>query len=192
MATTTAAPSDEPELVRRASHGDSQAFRVLVERYEGLVAATVVSMLGPGTEAEDVGQEAFLRLYRALPRFRGDAKLSTYLTRIAMNLSINALKKRQRQRQRFVSRDAHPEVQFEPSAPDPDAAEQAVLRPVIQRALGRLSPDFRAVVVLRLVKGYSTRETAELLDIPLGTVLSRLSRAQRQLRQHLAPYVEAS
>ncbi|RMH54101.1 MAG: sigma-70 family RNA polymerase sigma factor, partial [Bacteroidetes bacterium] len=97
MTSSTASPSDET-LVARARQGDEQAFRNLVERYESTVAATVIGMLGAGPEAEDVGQETFIRFYRALHQFRGEAAVGTYLTRIAINLSLNALKRRRRRR----------------------------------------------------------------------------------------------
>ncbi len=87
---TPASDEDDRSLVDRAQSGDEQAFRILVERYEGAVAATVIGMLGHG--AGDVGQEVFVRFYRSLSRFRGEAAVKTYLTRIAINQSLNALK----------------------------------------------------------------------------------------------------
>ena len=81
------ARSSEDKLLERARQGDERAFRQLVERYEGLVAATVIGMLGPGPDAEDVGQETFIRFNRALKSFRGDSSVGTYLTRIAINQS---------------------------------------------------------------------------------------------------------
>ncbi len=87
----------DAELVAKAKAGDELAFRQLVERHEQLVRSTVVGMLGAGPDAEDVAQEVFIRFFRSLVNFRGEAKLSTYLCRIAINLSINALKSRQRQ-----------------------------------------------------------------------------------------------
>ena len=110
------APSDET-LLAGARAGDDRAFASLVERYEARVAATVVGMLGPGDEAEDVGQETFIRLYRYLDRYRGDASLGTYLTRIAMNLSLTALRKRKRWFSRFVS------VESTPGGGSPDSRE---------------------------------------------------------------------
>ena len=97
--------STDSALIDRARAGDETAFRTLVERYESQVAATVVGMLGPSEEADDVGQETFVRFYQALGKFRGEAALGTYLTRIAMNLSLNAIKRRQKQRWRFWSLD---------------------------------------------------------------------------------------
>lgn len=179
--------SDE-DLVAQARQGDEAAFRGLVERYESTVAATVIGMLGNGPEADDVGQETFIRFYRALHQFRGDASVGTYLTRIAINLSLNAIKRRKRRRLRFLSRDEDTIYLPEPSVDGRRPVEDRVDGALIQDALHTLTPPFRSVVVLRLVEGYSTRETAEILDIPIGTVLSRLARAQRKLRGVLAPY----
>jgi len=88
-------------LIERARDGQAWAFRRLVERYEGRVAATVVGMLGPGGEADDVGQETFIRFYEALDQYRGEAQLGTYLTRIAINQSLKALQRRKRWTDRF-------------------------------------------------------------------------------------------
>ena len=181
--------SIDTALIDRARAGDEAAFRVLVERYESQVAATVVGMLGPGDEADDVGQETFVRFYQALSKFRGEAALGTYLTRIAMNLSLNAIKRRQRQRWRFWSRDdekAPPEPSFD--GRDERAAQEC--GQAVHAALARLKPHFRAVVVLRTLDGYSTKETAELLEIAEGTVLSRLSRGMKQLETILKNEVE--
>ena len=178
-------PPSDLELTRRAGDGDDGAFRELVERYESQVAATVVGMLGPGPDAEDVGQETFIRFHAALGRFRGEAALGTYLTRIAINLSLNVSRSRQRARWRFWSLDSD-----EAPAPAPftDGAvlqDQADTQAEVRRALQRLKPDHRAVVVLRMIQGYSTRETAQALGLPEGTVLSRLSRGLSSLKEIL-------
>lgn len=181
----------DADLIAHTRAGQGAAFRELVHRYEPRVAATVIGMLGSGQEAEDVGQETFIRCYKSLDRFRGDASLGTYLTRIAMNLSLNAIKRRKRQRWRFVSRDADtdytlPEPAFDGNAWDDDKER----RRLVHAAIEKLPPKHRAVVVLRMIEGYSTQETADLLDIPLGTVLSRLSRAQSKLKDLLGPYIQ--
>lgn len=184
---------------------DRAAFRTLVERYEPSVAATVVGMLGPGPDAEDVGQETFIRFYQALDRFRGDSSVGTYLTRIAINLSLNVLKRRRRRRLLFLdppatgsagtsgASDAPAEGLLDRKAgadPLPDARlESAEQETMAREALATLADDQRAVIVLRLVEGKSTRETAEILGLPTGTVLSRLSRAITQLKNKLAPYL---
>lgn len=187
-------PASDADLIALARGGDDRAFAVLVERYESAVAATVIGMLGRGDDADDVGQETFIRFHRALGNFRGESSLKTYLVHIAMNLSLNALKRRRRSLLRFVSRDDAgddmenvPEPHVGPSG-DIDAAE---LHEFVRAAVARLGEKHRAVVVLRLFHEYSTRETAELLGLPEGTVLSRLSRAMKELESQLRPYVRA-
>jgi RNA polymerase sigma-70 factor (ECF subfamily) len=188
MADEVATHASDRELVDRARGGDEAAFRVIVERYEPRVAATVVGMLGPGDEAEDVGQETFIRLYRSLDRFRGDASLGTYLTRIAINRSLTALRRRRRWTSRFVRKD-------DGERELPDAAgdlrteidrEDDARR--VHRAIDRLSPDHRAVVVLRMIDGCSTREAAAILGVPPGTVMSRLARALGRLESELKEF----
>ena len=108
--------TSDAELLARARAGDDRAFAALVERYEGAVAATAIGMLGAGEDADDVGPETFIRFHRALDRFRGESSLKTYLVHIAMNLSLNALRRRRRSILRFVSRDETPIETMEPRA----------------------------------------------------------------------------
>ena len=178
---------EEQRLVDGARNGDQAAFRELVERYEGLVGATVIGMLGPGAEAEDTAQLTFVRFYEALSRYQGSGGVAPYVTRTAINLSLNALDRRKRRRWRFLSRDEHRGLP-EPETPPPATDEGR--RKLVRHALDQLSPEHRAVVVLRIINGYSTVETANLLGVPTGTVLSRLSRAQERLKQILSPFLE--
>jgi RNA polymerase sigma-70 factor (ECF subfamily) len=189
----TASEPTDADLLARARDGASWAFRRLVERYQDQVAATVVGMLGPGAEADDVGQETFIRFYEAMDQFRGDAELGTYLTRIAINQSLKALNRRKRWYERFWSRDGAPDDALppEPSTEGDDAIDEDERSALVHRALAELSDAHRAVVVLRMLKGYSTRETAEILDIPEGTVMSRLYRATSNLETLLGPYISA-
>lgn len=189
--------SPDTILVARARDGDSAAFRVIVERYQGSVAATVIGMLGPGPEADDVGQETFIRFFGAMNRFRGDSSLKTYLTRIAMNLSLNELKRRKRASSRWlrVDESSGPDVEFQSTAEGPEQPDEALDRSertrVVRDAIERLDEKHRAVVVLRLIEGLSTRETAHTLDLPQGTVLSRLSRALEKLKSDLEHWMPA-
>lgn len=181
----------DAELIARSRGGDDQAFRLIVERYEPVVAATVIGMLGRGDDADDVGQETFIRFHRALHDFREESTLKTYLVRIAMNLSLNALKRRKRTALRFVSRDQVSEPLPEPvveAAADEEREERTDL---VRRAVETLGPKHQPVVVLRMIQNLSTRETADALGIPEGTVLSRLSRAMQELSRALAPYVRS-
>jgi RNA polymerase sigma-70 factor (ECF subfamily) len=177
--------STEKELIAAAREGDDDAFEQIVRRYEPVVAATVIGMLGRCTEAEDVGQETFIRLYRALKSFRGESTLKTYLTRIAINLSLNELKRRKRKLSLFSRK---PVEEFHDLAAPGSGPGQNDSREIVQWAIQELDTKFRSVVVLRLIDGYSTEETARILGIPVGTVLSRLARAQEKLRGLLTAY----
>ena len=185
------------ELIARARSGDDRAFAALVDRYERAVAATVIGMLGPGDDADDVGQETFIRFHRALGSFRGESSLKTYLVHIAMNLSLNALKRRRRSMLRFVSRDQQSDdgdpldTLPEPSIGPEGDVDSNELKLFVRSAVRRLGEKHRAVVVLRLFHDCSTKETAEILGVPEGTVLSRLSRAMKELESMLRPYVHA-
>jgi len=174
---------EDLELINQARKGDQQAFAGLVRRYESLVARTVIGMLGNVPEADDVGQEVFIRFYHAMDKFRGDAALGTYLVRIAINLSLNELKKRKKVVD--ITGWQGTDYQVEDMMAGEDEPGKADAHETVHKALETLEPKFRSVVVLRMIEGYDTKETAEILEIPLGTVLSRLTRAQKQLRKVL-------
>ncbi len=177
-------PSDG-ELLERARSGDSRAFQRLVERYEHRVASTVIGMLGAGDEADDVGQEVFVRFFRAMNSYRGEASLATYLTRIAINLSLTALKRRKRMASRFLRRSERESAATEPAWDPENSLEREARIAAVRLAIGKLKPDHRAVIVLRMIDGYSTKEAAALLGVPPGTVMSRLARAMKSLQVEL-------
>ncbi len=177
----------DDELLRSAREGNVAAFGELVGRYESKVAATVIGMLGQCAEADDIGQETFVRFYHALKSFRGDSSIGTYITRIAINLSLNEL--RRRERRRFLFKRIDPENEVDEPAVE-SGADRFDDKDIIRRAMDTLKPKFRAVVNLRLAEGYSTEETAAILRIPVGTVLSRLQRAQKKLQSVLHNYKE--
>lgn len=177
-------------MVEAAQNGNNDAFKILMEMYEPKVAATIIGMLGKCSEAEDIGQETFMRFYKSLKRFKGESSVGTYLIRIAINLSINELKRRQR-RAKFFLVSSKPEIEMEsfpakPSllSPNPEEEETKV---IVRQAIQQLAPKFRSVIVLRLIDGYSTNETARILKLPIGTVLSRLARGQMKLKKILGP-----
>jgi RNA polymerase sigma-70 factor, ECF subfamily len=132
-----------------------------------------------------VGQETFIHFHKGLQAFRRESSVSTYLVRIAINLSLNELKRRKRRPSPFSQ--TNPGIILD----IPDEKAEKLLsedKRVVERALQELKPEFRAVIVLRLLDGYSTEETAQILGVPVGTVLSRLARAQEKLRESLTPY----
>ena len=171
--------AEERDLVARLKDGDEAAVRELIGRYEGPVAATVIGILGHGPDVDDIGQETFIQFLRSLPRFRGESTIRAYLTRIAINLSLNELRRR-RKIDRFQAVEPAEGEADVPSAPDRPGADD--VRFAVRQGLDRLEPKYKAVIVLRLVEGFSTRETAKILGLPQGTVLSRLSRGQDKLK----------
>ena len=173
--------SDE-ELIEGSRKGDMLAFKALVERHEGKVARVIKSMLGDTAESLDVGQDVFIRFYESLERFKGDSSLGTYLIRIAINLSLNEIKRRKRRNSFFSSVEHGLKVHSLDKNND--------VKEVVDRGISRLDPDFRLVVTLRMIEGYSTEETAQILNLPFGTVLSRLARAQKKLKSVLAKHFE--
>jgi len=175
--------ADEEVLVKASLEGDKAAFGEIVNRYQKMVARTVKGMLGDTVFSEDLGQEVFIKLYHSLADFRGDSKLSTYIQRIAVNLTLNELKRRKR----FLSMFSHSgssEI-HEYDVADTDHEERKDAKEIVNKALMQMDPKFRIVITMRMLQGYSTKETAEILDLPLGTVLSRLARAQEQMRNIL-------
>jgi RNA polymerase sigma-70 factor (ECF subfamily) len=174
---------DDTELVKSSLEGDKQAFGEIVDRYQRMVARTVKSMLGDTVYSEDIGQEVFIKLYYSLSEFRGEAKLSTYIQRIAVNLTLNEIKRRKRFFSMFSQTGNNEMYEFEVA--DHDTEERKEASELVGKALMSMDPKFRIIVAMRMLQGYSTKETAELLNLPLGTVLSRLSRAQEQLRNIL-------
>lgn len=177
----------DEELIQNVRAGDTRAFEQIVKRYEAQVAGTVIGMLGKTEAADDVGQEVFIRFYKSIHRFRGDSSLGTYLTRTAINLSLNELKRRKRRQ--FLFKRTEPEELNLATNPDETVAKKERTE-LVQTAIQKLEPKFRSVVVLRLIEGYSTEETAAILDIPMGTVLSRLARAQKKLKTFLTPFMK--
>jgi RNA polymerase sigma-70 factor (ECF subfamily) len=173
----------DDELVKASLDGDKLAFGEIVNRYRKMVARTVKGMLGDSVYSEDIGQEVFVNLYNSLSGFRGDAKLSTYIQRIAVNLTLNEIKRRKR----FFSMFSHKggDEISEIEIADPENEEKREAKEIVNKALMSLDPKFRIIVAMRMLQGYSTKETAEILNLPLGTVLSRLSRAQEQLKEKL-------
>lgn len=174
------------QLIQHIKQGDQQSFRILVDRYEQKVASTVINMLGNTDLADDVGQEVFIRFYNHIGQFKGDAALGTYLTRIAINLSLNELSRQKIRNLRylFFSRNEDDETTYQ--IPDSNRFEEKLdAKNLVQAALIKLEPKLRSVLVLRMIEGYDTKQTAEILELPMGTVLSRLSRAQDKLKEIL-------
>lgn len=166
-------------MVRKKN--DRAAFNEIVNRNKSRIAYTVFGFLGKSQDSEDIGQEVFIRFLNKINNYNGNYSLSNYLVKIAINLSLNEL--RRRKIRKLLSLDKLAEDGYEISSQKIDPLNEEKL--IIDKALEKLSDKLRAVVVLRLIDEYSTEETAQLLNIPLGTVLSRLARAQEKLKVYL-------
>jgi RNA polymerase sigma-70 factor (ECF subfamily) len=175
--------SEETGLLGRAREGDVAAFTQLVSEYQHEVYTLAVRLVKDRDLAADVAQESFVRAWRALPKFRGDARFSTWIHRITVNVAWT-------QRRRAARHDAQPlhELYADPQAggisPE-QAAYGASLRPLLEAALGQLSPHLRAVVVLKDLYDWSHAEIADELGISVTAAKVRLHRARRNLRAML-------
>ena len=177
----------EDALVARLRRGDHRAFEELVIAYQHRVFGIALRMLGNRAEAEEIAQETFLRAHRALPGFRGDARLHTWLYAIASRLCLNRLASADR---RLVRGDD--ETVTATPTDEPTAAarlERAELEAAVRQAIAALPEDRRIVVVLRDLEGLSYEEIGDVLDLEPGTVRSRLHRARLDLKAKLERFV---
>jgi RNA polymerase sigma-70 factor, ECF subfamily len=167
----------DAELIERASAGDPPAARTLYQRYAPRVYAVVRRIAGDDDLAEDCAQEAWIRVFRALPTFRGDARFSTWIHRIAVNSTLQGLRK---VRRREVRREPLPEViPVDPERKDPLLASR------LERALDQVPEGMRRVLVLHDVEGYTHQDIGELLGINPGTSKSQLFKARAKMREIL-------
>ncbi len=176
----------EQELVRAAGGGDSAAFEQLVRLYENKVYHLALRMCSNPEDAYDVAQEAFLAAWKGLPAFRGESGFSTWLYRLTSNAAIDHLRRVKKQTGDLSLDDEELNLDAADTAPLPqEAAEQGELQQALAAGLRQLSDDHRSVLVLREMQELSYEEIAERLDLDLGTVKSRISRARNALRKIL-------
>lgn len=179
-------------LMESIGAGDHEAFRRLVERHQNAVIGTVAKMLGNASEAEDIAQQVFLRIWRNAKRYRPDAKFTTYLFTITRNLVFN--ESRRRSRKKEVSSDEREENsnQLVEASPDrqPDAELlQAELQQAVDDAISQLPEAQRMAVVLRRYEQLSYEEIAAVLNLSVSAVKSLLFRARTSLREALSGYL---
>ena len=191
MDTTPVSHSEEAVLIERCRQGDLTAFDQLVLRHQQEVFAVALRMLSDRDEAQDVAQDVFMRAYRGLGSFRQEAKLSTWLVSITMNLCRNRRRWWARRRRVIVASLDEPvgdeegtrEHEVADPAPTPiDAAQTRERQRYLVTALDALDEASRRVIVLRDIQGYSYEEIAQVLRCQVGTVKSRLNRARLKLR----------
>ena len=187
-------PDDDLPYVTACRKGDTEAFSVLVKRHSKKMLNIVYRMLGDYDEACDVTQETFLAAFRSLGRFKGEAKFSTWLYRIGINYSKNRLKQRQslgRHESALPGGTADGEggdavylAASDTSNPG-DLLERRELEEQVQKGISALDEEYREIIVLRDIQGFSYDEIRSILQIPDGTVKSRLSRARADLKDYL-------
>ncbi len=183
------------ELIRECRRGSKDAFRVLVERYQRKVLSVATGMLHNRDDAMEVTQEAFVKAYRSLDRFKGESSFYTWLYRIVVNLAID--RRRREKRHGTVALEDRPgggeDLEADlPSQRLSDPYQQAKSRELggrIREAIDELTPDQKAAILLREVEGLSYDEISQVMQCPKGTVMSRLHYARKALQEKLSDYL---
>ncbi len=184
---TASSPAEETALIDSIVSGHLSKFEILVGNYQQRIFAFLIGMLGSRQDAEDVTQETFLTAYRKLDQFERRSSFYTWLHRIAFNAAIDLQRRKKRTKNQFVSRDstdfsepAHPQIETPATIV---MAKETVSQ--VHRALSRLDAERRNIIALRDLQGMEYTEIASMLDLPIGTVRSRLHRARIELREIL-------
>jgi RNA polymerase sigma-70 factor, ECF subfamily len=181
------------QLVERVREGDKRAFGLLVEKYRRKVIRLLSRMVRNSEDLEDIAQETFIKAYRALPQFRGDAAFYTWLYRIAVNTAKNHLVARGKQMrtvsEQSMNDDDEPDerlVAQDISTPETELLSKQVAI-AVNEAVDALPEELRQAITLREMEGMSYEEIAETMDCPIGTVRSRIFRAREAIASKLRP-----
>ncbi len=182
----------DQELVRRVQSGDKSAFDLLFSRYQQKIINLISRYVKDNSEVQDVAQEAFIKAFRALPRFRGESAFYTWLYRIAINTAKNHLVSRGRRPPNtdvdIDDAELNPTSTVLQEAESPEAAlARDQLSSGIDAAIAELPEDLRSAVTLREFDGLSYEQIAEIMDCPVGTVRSRIFRARESIERHIEP-----
>lgn len=181
--------ADTAELVILAQQGDMEAFETLILQHEKIVYNIAFRMMEGSEDVKDIAQEVFLKVYRNLGKFDGKSAFSTWIYRIAVNTCIDEIRKRKGKQTYSLDAELEEEEgkykkQFADEGHTPEESlMQKELQSEVLAALETLSPEHKTVVVLRDIRGFTYEEIAEMTDMPLGTVKSRISRARIQLKE---------
>lgn len=188
-------PLEDQLLVERSKKGDRDAFEHLVQLYENKVYTIAYRLMGNHADAADLAQESFIKIYQALPNFRGDSSFSTWIYHITVNVCRDELRKRQRRP--TVSLDEptgdgnNNTYEIRSTAPGPEEMlDRSETQAMIQQCLDNLSDDYRTILVMREIQELAYEEIAEILGCSLGTVKSRLSRARQALKEKISKQME--
>jgi len=183
----------DEELIARFQNGDNYAFDLLVKRYKDPLMNFIFRFVGEKNEAEDIVQETFLRLFKNKHYYKEIAKFSTWIYTIAGNLAKTELRKRKRRKlfsiSHYMATEKDYDIPDNTTSPESDT-NTIVTDKIIQNAIDRLSPKFKQVIILRDIQEFSYEEIAEIVNIPLGTVKSRVNRARLKLQEDLKELME--
>lgn len=190
--------TDDRELVAQAQAGDSAAFDALVTRYRTRIFAMIYNMVHNEQDAWDLAQDSFVKAWKSIARFRGQSSFYTWIYRIVMNVTIDALRKKQVKGSGAEFDDAVQLKEVDPASqtvPHAEALphqqmEQAEIRRRIEEAIAQLSPEHRAVILMKETEGMQYHEIAESLGCSIGTVMSRLFYARKKLQNLLRDVYE--
>ncbi len=179
----------DQELVARAASGSREAFDDLVRRHQVSIVSLAHALTNGSADAEDLAQEVFLRAWRSLRGFRGDSTFRTWLHRVAVNVIHSHHGRMSRLRRMFQPPSADPDATdpIEQAADPVNVESDVVMRDAIDKALASLPEELRVAVTLRDVQGLDYREIASVLDVPMGTVESRIFRGRQRLKPLLEP-----
>ncbi len=182
----------EQEIINKIAHGDHQAFAEIVNDYQKKIFNTTFRMLGDREDALDLAQEAFLKIYKNIKSFKGKSSLSTWIFKITTNLCRDELRKRQRDlttgslSEKIETNEGEIKKEIKDFSFNPEKISlNNELKKQIQKIIDNLPMDQKEVIVLRDLEGFSYKEIAQITDVSLGTVKSRISRARRKLKEEL-------
>jgi RNA polymerase sigma-70 factor (ECF subfamily) len=186
-------PDRDAELMQQVARGDHAAFNDLVQKYRPMVLNTAFRYVGDHEEAEDLAQEAFLRVYEARYRYRPTARFSTYLYRVVANVCLDAQRRRQARPVESLEALEEGGPLEDKRSPSPhEAVERRELQATVRAAIASLPSRQRLAVILHRYEGLSYREIAEALDCSVSAVETLLHRAKQSLKEYLRDYVEES
>ncbi len=181
----------DQDIVERVIAGDTDSFSILVDRYQDRIYSAVLNYVSNPDDAVDVAQEAFVKAYTKLATFNRSSAFYTWIYRIALNAAVDFLRKKKSRPADSLDDARYSQAGVEPVSKDPASDPEKVLvrsdnRRALREAIARLSDKLRSVIVLHDVEGLSQEEVAEILQVPIGTVKSRASRARMELRHLLS------
>jgi RNA polymerase sigma-70 factor, ECF subfamily len=188
----------EKLLVKKSQSGDVESFELLINAYDKRAYNIAYRVMGNEENAKDMAQEALLRVFRSIKDFKGQSSFSTWLYRVVTNVCLDEL--RRRKNEKYVSMDStiqtdsgelHMELCSDKETPE-SVYERVEQRELITKAINELNEDYKSVIVLRDIQGFSYEEISNMLDCSLGTVKSRINRARNMLRERLKSSMELS